>query len=177
MEPGRFDHLTCSVSGLLSRRAFAGVLGLSALALPGFTDARKKRKKRKKKWKPKLNSFGCVNVGGSCKSSGQCCSGICEGQQCRAHHGGACLAEQDSCVGAIINCSSEAVTTGACLRTTGGAPYCAGALPGCFQCAKDADCVGVCGEGAACVVCHRCVFLGTETACVGASEGSCGIGP
>jgi hypothetical protein len=74
----RFEHLTRTISTMLSRRAIAGTLGLGALNLPGLVEAKKKRKKKKK---IKKNQFGCVDVGKFCTDDGQCCSGICQGKK------------------------------------------------------------------------------------------------
>jgi hypothetical protein len=176
MDIARFDHLTRTVSTLLSRRTLAGTLGLGALALPGLAEA-KKHKKRKKK-KIKLNDFGCVNVGGFCKNSGQCCSGICSGKKgkkkCKAHNASTCTAADDFCLAGVATpCTLEGGGVGQCVRTTGEASYCE-ADGGCVDCTKDADCVPFCGAGAACIVCPiECGPNGT--ACVGASPGACTI--
>jgi hypothetical protein len=177
MQTSRFDALTRSWSRLLSRRSAAGVLGLSTLTLTGFADARKRSGKKKKR--PKFNDFGCVNVGGFCKSDRQCCSGICEGKKrkkrCRAHDTGGCQEGQDNCEGIPIRCLNGTSDGGLCLRTTGKAGYCFGIFVAsqCMDCRKDADCVPFCGPQAACVVCPSCGGSEFQTACVGPVEGSC----
>jgi hypothetical protein len=170
LDSARFDHLTRAVATLRSRRTFAGVLGLSALALPGLADAKKKRKKKKKK--VRFNEFGCVNVGGFCKNSGQCCSGICQGKKgkkkCQAHDTSTCqLGQQEEFCGGSedVNCLTPDNTEGLCEVTTGNAPFCFGEGQ-CFPCSKDADCVPFCGPRAACLRCVGCLGEnGTETLC------------
>jgi hypothetical protein len=171
----RFDRFTRSVSTLLSRRTLAATLGLGALGLPGLAEA-KKHKKRKKK-KITRNEFGCVDVGGFCKNSGQCCSGICSGKKdkkkCKAHNTSTCQAGQQE-----AGCTAEATTVpcdvdGRCDTTTGKAPYCAGDGQ-CFPCTKDADCVPFCGAQAACITCAGCALeTGDLTACVGPVDVVC----
>jgi hypothetical protein len=156
VETARFDHLTRTFATLRSRRAIAGALGLSALGLPSLIDA--KKKKRNKKKKIKKNQFGCVNVGNFCKNSGQCCSGICQGKKgkktCRAHDGSTCMAGQTivDCGGALVVCTTSGGAPGACLTTTGNAPFCSVSFD-CFPCQQDVDCEPICGQGAACIAC------------------------
>jgi hypothetical protein len=175
MESDRFDGLTRSVSTVLSRRTLAGALGLGALVLPGPVAAKKKHKKKKK---PKFNDFGCVNVGGFCKNSGQCCSGICQGKKgkakCQAHDQSTCQPGQSigDCGGTDVPCTTSTGGDGLCFTTTGNAGYCE-VSGNCFACKKDADCVSVCGPQAACIVCElECAATG-GTGCVGPSEDSC----
>jgi hypothetical protein len=157
----RFDLLTRSLADRSSRRGIvAGMagsaLGLLATRLPGAIAA-----KRNKKKDPKLNIFGCVNVGGKCRGkNGLCCSGICEGKKpkqgrkdksrCVAHNAGECQPGEDVCLGNQVLCGQDAV----CTRTTGNAPFCsiqgAGA---CTGCSKDAECQVLFGPGAACIIC------------------------
>jgi hypothetical protein len=173
VETARFDHLTRTVSILLSRRTLAGALGLGAFALPNLVDAMKKRKRKKKKIT--RNAFGCVKVGNFCKNGGQCCSGICQGKKgkkkCQAHDASTCQG-QDACVGEVAVCTTTTGVVGSCAVTTGNASYC-GRSATCFDCAKDADCVPVCGAGAACIVCAECVAMGLQTACAGLNGGAC----
>ena len=140
-----------------------------------------KRKRRKHKKKVKRNAFGCVDVGKFCKNDGQCCSGICQGKKdkkkCKAHGESTCQAGQDVCGGLPVPCLTETGESGACARTTGNAGYCE-ADGDCFACSKDADCVPFCGPQAACLSCPTCIGVnGTQTACVGPSDGGCTIGP
>jgi hypothetical protein len=182
MDSVRFDRLTRSVSTVLSRRTLAGALGLGALVRPDLADA-KKHKKRKKK-KIKRNDFGCVNVGGFCKNSGQCCSGICSGKKdkkkCQAHDASTCQVGQTftQCGGAEnVGCTSTGGNTDStCVTTTGTAAYCAGAAT-CAPCKTDADCEAVCGAGAACFPCAAECPDDGGTACAGRSEDSCGAMP
>jgi hypothetical protein len=155
MDTSPLDRLTRSVSILLSRRTLAGALGLGALTFPSGIDAGKKRKKKKKKIK--RNKFGCVDVGGFCKNSGQCCSGICQGtngkKKCKSHDTGGCQSGH-----AIADCNGEDVpcpdgSGGSCATTTGKAAFCLNAkfnpVP---PCRRDSDCTS--GDlGAACILC------------------------
>jgi hypothetical protein len=175
VETARFDHLTRAFATLLSRRTLAGALGLGTLALPSLIDAKKKKRKKKKK-KAKFNDFDCVNVGDFCKNAGQCCSGICQGKKgkkkCKAHNASTCQPGQDVCIANIVGCTTDTGAPGACVRTTGEAGYCQ-ASGDCFPCQQDADCIAVCGAGAACIVCPSCDEGGVQTACVGDSADSC----
>jgi hypothetical protein len=160
MESDRFDCVTRAISLVLSRRGFAGALGLAVAGLSGLAEA--KKKKRKKKKKIKRNDFGCVNVGGFCKNSGQCCSGICKGKngkkKCHAHDASTCQAGQQpiSCNGgADIACATSTGGAGLCGTTTGNAGYCTNDID-CFACTKDLDCQPFCGPQAACVACNAC---------------------
>jgi hypothetical protein len=178
MESNRFDSLTRSVSTLLSRRSVAGILGLSALAVPSLAEAKKKHKHKKKK-KVKFNDFGCVNVGDFCKNSGQCCSGICQGKKgkgkCQAHDQSTCQPGQATtpcAVAAPVECTTSSGDPGTCFTTTGNAGYCEAAGT-CFSCKKDVDCQAQCGPQAACIPCVAGCPEGT--ACLGVSNDSCGI--
>lgn len=171
MDDVSFGRLTLLLNRLISRRATVVVLG--ALSLPGLADARKRRRKRnKRKKKLTFNAFGCVDVGKYCKSSGQCCSGICEGKKarrkCQAHDTGGCPADQFLCVeGAEVACPD---LPGAwCFRTTGNASFCGfGGRAACVACTQDPDCETDFGPGAACVVCSECQAI-TGTLCVAAT--------
>jgi hypothetical protein len=171
MDSSRFDRWTQS----LSRRTVAGALGLGALGLPSLIEAKKKHKhKHKKKKKVKFNDFGCANVGGFCKNSGQCCSGICSGKKdkkkCQAHNVSTCTAGQHTggCGGTSTLCTSSAGDEGVCETTTGNAGYCAVAGQ-CASCTKDADCIADFGPDAACIVCPDCLEF--DTVCVGPEGG------
>jgi hypothetical protein len=173
MDTDRFDLLSRTVARVLPRRSVAGILGVSALVLPGLVDAGKKKRKKK----VKRNEFGCVNVGRFCKRDDQCCSGICDGKQgkkrCRAHHSGDCQAGQDACAGSLVPCTTATGDAGFCVRTTGNAGYCSFSgrctTP---ACQKDADCQDLCGPQAACIVCDGDCHSG-RTVCVGPSNDSC----
>ncbi len=165
MDAFHFDHLTRTVSTVLSRRTAASVLGLGALALPGLADARKKRKHKKKKIT--RNAFGCVNVDGFCKNDRQCCSGICQGRKdkktCKDHDQSTCQAGQNTLVcdgDANVLCTATDGTAGLCHTTTGQGAFCS-AISACFVCATDADCRRYCDRPAACTVCPGCVGSGT----------------
>jgi hypothetical protein len=132
---------------------------LSTTFLLGSADATKKRKKPR----PRLNAFGCVDVGQPCRGNDAlCCSGLCGGKKpkhgqkdkrrCIAHNGGACHAEQDSCSPRLFPCG----VNGNCVRTTGQASFC-GKGGVCEVCTKDEDCVALAyGPGAACIICANC---------------------
>lgn len=182
MDDFHFDDLVRSLTR--SRRAVvAGALGFGLFALPGLVDARKrKHKKRKKKHKKKIarNAFGCVDVAGFCNTSGDCCSGICEGPKgkktCQDHDASTCQAGQTDgfCSGLVgeVGCVTSTAEDGVCLTTTGNAPYCA-ISGGCFSCARDADCVPFCGSAAACIACPaNCADAG-GTMCAAPSSGTC----
>jgi hypothetical protein len=160
-----------------ARRTLLGAALASGLAdllrrIAGV-DATAKKKRRRKK--VKRNDFGCVNVGGLCRNSGQCCSGICQGKKdkkrCQAHDASTCQADQDICNDAKAGCVTTAAAQGVCARTTGNASYCEADIV-CFPCAKDADCQPICGAAAACICCAGCPDEG-GTACVGVTSDSC----
>lgn len=175
MDATRFDRLTRLVTDASSRRdllrGLAGAtLGTAAIRLPGSADAKKKQEKHKKKRKkPMLNAFGCLNVGQACGgNSDRCCSGICQGKRpkkgkkdrstCAAHNVGVCTATQDACAGGSLSCGANAT----CYRTTGNASFCGTAFgASCTACAKDTDCEGEFGPGAACLRCANCPDPGT----------------
>ncbi len=48
MDAARFDHLSRTVSHLLTRRRLGAVLGVSMLGLPRLIEAKKKHKKKKR---------------------------------------------------------------------------------------------------------------------------------
>lgn len=167
------DRLSQVILVSLSRREMAGVLGLFAVAIPGSMQARKKRRKRRKRIK--RNAFGCVNVGGACRTGGQCCSGICQGKQgrkrCQAHNASTCTGT-DGCSAEFVGCITENGVDGTCNVTTGGASFCTTSAV-CFDCTVDADCVTKCGAGAACLDCAECLPLGRQTACASATADGC----
>jgi hypothetical protein len=172
MDATRFDRLARLFSNARSRRqAVLALLFGGAITLPGLAEAKKKHKQKKK---IKRNDFGCVNVGGFCKNSGQCCSGICQGKKgkkkCQAHDTGNCQAGSDTCLGTHVICTtSNGNLAGACYTTTGNAGFCAAAA-GCFLCQKDADCQPFCGPAAACVLCvDECADFG-GTGCFGPEQ-------
>jgi hypothetical protein len=181
MDQHRMLTLTRALARVPSRRdVLRGLigpgLGLGSFRLSNVAGTKNRGKRKKKITR---NAFGCVSVGGFCKSSEQCCSGICQGKKgkktCRAHDTGGCQGEagQDRCLDVKINCVTGIGIDGFCVRTTGNAGYCEGALR-CFACTKDADCIPFCGPQAACIVCSGCTDqVGTDTACVGPSNGSC----
>jgi hypothetical protein len=184
MGANHFDTLTRVLAMPRTRRGILGTLavtlGLGALLID---EAAAKKNKQKKL---KFNEFGCVNVGGKCRGKDSvCCSGICKGKKpkkgkkdksrCVGHDESTCLAGQTQVIcGGLqdITCLTSVGTEGECFTTTGNAGYCA-EDGGCFPCQKDADCIGVCGAGAACVPCAaQCAAQG-GTACLGPTPNSC----
>ena len=174
MDASRFDRWTIA----LSRRDLAGALGLGAVAIADLAAAKNKHKHRHKhRKKVRRNAFGCVNVGGFCKTDDHCCSGICQGKKdkrtCQAHDQSTCQPgqQQPFCNPSQVTtlCTTSTSGDGICEMTTGKAPYCQDGI-GCFPCRKDVDCVPLCGPQAACVRCSGCIGqAGTETACAGPS--------
>ena len=136
MDSYRFDEPTRSLTVAGSRRrALAAALG--GLITLGALSADAERVKRTKK-KPKLNAFGCLNVGQPCRGKdAKCCSGVCEGMKpkkgeknkssCVAHNIGGCTIERSSCV--TGNQSSLCGPQSLCLATTGNASFCADVQP------------------------------------------------
>jgi hypothetical protein len=152
----------------VSRRA--ALAGLAAVlpftVMLGVADAgsrKKNKKKRKKDKKPKNNAFGCLNVGQACNGKDdKCCSGICDGKKpkkgkkdtskCVGHDASICQPGLDICLGVLLLCSNG---NGACVTTTGNAPFCAGGTGVCTSCSRDSECVAAgFGIGAACTVCN-----------------------
>lgn len=190
MDANRFDDVVRSLNEGSTRRgisrAFAG-LGLAGVIGPllGFIDAEAKKKKKKK---PKLNAFGCVNVGGACRGNDDlCCSGICEGKKpkkdkskCVAHNTGGCTPPRSFCVtGSPVSFCAPGEPDALCYATTGNAGYCASLVGlsaeiNCRVCNSDQECEAQgFPPGSACVIhtgdgCESCNGInGSEgTACV-----------
>jgi hypothetical protein len=189
MDAPRFDWWTRTLTDTASRRSVLGLsgvaLGLAATRFSGIATAKKKHKKKNPQ-KLTRNSFGCVDVGKACRGKdANCCSGICQGKKpkrgkrdksrCVAHHVDICQPGQKSlrCGGSdetFVFCTLPNGETGLCERTTGNASYCAGSHVVCESCAKDADCLALCGPGAACITCSGCAG---GTTCVGLDLESC----
>ncbi len=169
-----------SAHSLSRRAALAGVAAVFPAAMVlGVEDAegKKNKKKRKKDKKPKNNAFGCLNVGQACNGKDdKCCSGICDGKKpkkgkkdkskCVAHNVNSCNEAADICNGVLALCGLE----GACVKTTGNAPFCAAGNSECGFCQRDIDCVNQgFGVGAACVVCNsECALVSGGTVCFSA---------
>jgi hypothetical protein len=174
MNSDRFSRLTRFVAQRASRRGLIAALGFAGITIPGVAGAKRRHKKRKKK-NVIFNAFGCVDVGKFCQNGTQCCSGICEGKKgkkkCRAHDASTCT-DGDGCAGEFVACTPTVGDSGNCAVTTGNASYC-GTIAVCFDCTKDADCVPVCGIGAACIVCAECARDELETACASLSDDGC----
>ena len=177
--PEVHDHVrTGRHIGLLARRTV--LRGLASIGLiapaawfPGRAVA--KRHKRRRRKKVTRNAFGCVSVTGTCRKSGQCCSGICVGRRgkkrCGAHNVSTCEGT-DGCSGEARPCTSDAGVFGTCNVTTGQASYCV-ITAVCADCSTDADCEPRCGAGAACIVCSECLPSGRQTACASATAEGC----
>jgi hypothetical protein len=169
MDAVRFDTLTRSLTDSPSRRrllrGLAGVpLGLLLAQIPRAASA-KKHKKR-----PKLNAYGCLNVGQACGGSDdRCCSGICEGKKskqgkkdkskCVAHHAGPCTPERNLCVtGSSLSVCTAGDGSAVCLGTTGNAAFCATTVgisreTNCRVCSTDRDCEALgFPPGSACLI-------------------------
>ena len=168
-------------SRAVSRRAalagLAALLAVGPLPRAREAEARKKHKHKKKKHKPRNNAFGCLNVGQHCNGQDStCCSGVCDGKKpkkskkdnstCVAHNVDACQDTFDVCAGVAVTCG----LAGACFKTTGNAPFCAGGNGKCIPCQRDADCVAQgFGVAAACVVCDsECAAISGGTVCFAA---------
>jgi hypothetical protein len=172
----KFDHFVRSFANESSRRdalrRLAGVgLALGVARLPDLAEAKKKRKRKGKNKKDKSvkpNEYGCFNVGDPCKSEADCCSGICEGKKCRAHHTGTC--DQDEPGACEAGNPIDTLCNGkqcACIRTTGGSKFCGSVMlpTDCADCKKDADC-----EAQGFPSGTACVPYGGEFACAGACD-------
>jgi hypothetical protein len=179
MDATRFDNLARALQHHAPRRAALGVLGGGLATLLnrfGIEEIAAKKGKNMKK-KPKLNEFGCVNVGGKCRGkNAHCCSGICEGKKpkkgkkdrsrCVAHNVLECLPDQDACEESGSSCGAS----GLCYRTTGRASFCGAPPDICAVCRKDTDCEEDFGPGAACIICEgECGPITDGTACVPAA--------
>jgi hypothetical protein len=178
MDQVTFDALARRAATRLTRRGAVAVVLSAALAdlTPTPSDARAGNRK-KKRGKPRVNQFGCVNVGNRCRGNNSlCCSGICQGRKpkkgekdrsrCVGHDALSCQAGQDSCSGTDVACSLE----GDCFVTTGKASFCGdAALSACLDCTKDRQCEANFGPGAACVVCDSSCAATGGRACVAAA--------
>jgi len=165
-----FDAWTRRRFGLAAGGVAASWLGLT-VRISDVAEARKSRKKKRRK-KPKLNEFGCVNVGTSCRKDKACCSGICNGKQgkkkCRAHGSGGCGAGHTAmgCGGQVVGCITSSGEDGVCVTTTGQAGYCMSDRTNAV-CSRDADCHELYGPEAACILCPTSP---SGTNCVGPTQ-------
>lgn len=167
MDASRFDTFVRTLTDQSSRRHLlrgcaGAALGLTGAGLAEVVSAKKKRK-------PKLNAFGCLDIGQPCGGNGdRCCSGICEGKRpkqgkkdtsrCAAHNVGGCTPAKSYCaVGLPASKCGPAGADARCLATTGNAGFCAQfetfSADNCVACTQDADCerLGF-GTGSACVI-------------------------
>ena len=184
VDADRFDDVSRLLIAAPTRRRT--VLGIAAAAIGAAMPPSASARKDKKRKKPRLNEFGCVNVGGACFGKDDlCCSGLCAGKKpkkgkrdkrrCVGHDQGNCQPGQNSCP-ALVACEKSSGGAGNCFRTTGNAGFCTAdlaAVDSPDSCTKDDDCVERCGSGAACIVdCQGdpvCVGLG-------GSDSACGLG-
>jgi len=185
MDTDRFDATTRSLTTMPPRRGIlrglaGAALGLVSCRPPANVAARKRRRKKKT---PRLNEFGCLNVGQKCRGKDKlCCSGICAGKKpkhggkdrrrCAAHDTGGCPAgeRQEACSGGFDRvCTSASGQEGVCNTTTGNAGFCA-VSGDCFPCQRDADCQPLCGPGAACVRCAETCLAAGGAACFGPGD-------
>jgi hypothetical protein len=188
MDGSRLDILARSLTDSSSRRGIlrglAAALGLQAARVSPDADAKKRKTLR-------LNAFGCVDVGGTCRGKAKhCCSGICQGKKpkrgerdksrCIAHGESTCPAghRDTGCGGSTtIPCTTSTGFSGGCDTTTGNAGFCGHGFI-CMSCRKDGECRKVCGSAAACIPCPNCDGSGTtDTACVGPNPTDCGSPP
>lgn len=189
MDDERFDSLTRFLTTAGSRRRVLAALG--SLVTLGALPARAKKDKNKLK-KPKLNAFGCVDVGKACQGkNGTCCSGLCQGKKpkkgkkdksrCVAHNTGACTPERSVC--ATGNDTSICAPQSVCLATTGNAGFCANGTgfsqeANCRPCAKDTDCEAAgFGQGSACVIVDQGFCTSISCAEVNGSSGTACLPP
>jgi hypothetical protein len=77
--------------------------------------------------------------------------------------------------GANVPCTSADGLDGTCFTRTGKSAFCL-TNAHCVPCQKDADCVPLCGETAACVVCEA-FCPSTGTFCAGSSAVNCIFAP
>lgn len=171
MDAHRFDELIRTLA--TSRRSLLG----GTLAVPGWLGAsagNAKKRNRNRKRTPRLNQFGCIDVGGRCDGAAdRCCSGICAGKKgkkrCRAHDPGGCQAGQSpvTCGGMEnIGCLTSRGAPGLCLTTTGKTGYCAVELV-CEECSTDRECEARFGLTAACILCPaQCAATGGRACAV-----------
>jgi hypothetical protein len=165
----RFDRIARSLTGAPSRRRLLRGLAIVPLGLllarfPRVTSAKRHKKK------PKLNAYGCLNVGQPCGGKDdRCCSGICEGKKskkgkkdkskCAAHHTGGCTPERSVCVtGSVLSACTQGGPTAVCLATTGNAAFCATTVGltrenNCRVCSTDKECEALgYPPGSACLI-------------------------
>jgi len=126
MDPTRFDRLAVSIGARTTRRAALGML--AALGLTGLRHEA-------------VSAAGCRPPGKPCAHRGQCCSGVCRHNTCRAAPGqGTCTTAQNGCAASGGTCNGDASCE--CWVTSKGASFCGQEFPfTCQLCKKNADCV------------------------------------
>jgi hypothetical protein len=182
VDSDHFDHLTRKVRRLLSRRTFAGALGLGALTLPNVIDAKKRKKRKKKKCKGGTKRCGkrCIPATGCCSDSEcgadercdngtcictlECCGdaacgagNLCVEGQCVTGQG-TCPAGADICQGTGGGACGAAGIACSCVPRTAGGTRCAsntGLGSICGDCVDDSSCAGL-APGAFCA--HSSAF-------------------
>lgn len=181
MKPSRFDTVARLVATIATRRVvwrdLVLVLSAGQFARQAVLVAAKNKKKPKKK-----KVARCLKVGQHCRGQdSRCCSGRCAGNKpkkrkkdtsrCVGHDASTCLPGQREipCGGAVtVDCTTSAGLAGRCATTTGNAAFCrAFGVSTCMACRKDRDCQGLCGPGAACILCTNC---SAGTACTGIAD-------
>jgi hypothetical protein len=137
MDAFHFDRVTRTVSTVLSRRTFARVLSLGAIALPGLSDAKRTRKKKRCKRNKKKCGKRCFPRANCCNSADCAAGELCIGGQCVI--GAAdCPAAANSCQ-TVVNCTDNPACL--CFQRLEGGVRCVQLSTGaCDQCATDADC-------------------------------------
>ncbi len=166
MGASRVDGLARALTTAPTRRAV--LHGLAVVAGVASSGPPCAGRAKKHKSKVRLNEFGCVNIGGTCRGKDAlCCSGICQGKKpkkgkkdtsrCVAHNVGGCTVDRRFCLAGLplAFCSETAL----CTITTGNAPFCGDGLMNadpedvCRPCRSDLECEALgFGEGSACVI-------------------------
>jgi len=156
MDDDRFDALTRSLSGTGSsrRRLLTGAAGSTFAALAAALDVSDAG----------ATHFVCQHVNKPCTRDGQCCSSRCRGlvgsKTCRAHDARSCTAAKNFCKTGLEGCSGTCF----CLRTIGGANFCALNGTG-TACTTDRQCVKALGDPrAACFDATGCTTGGQRCA-------------
>ena len=178
MDEHHLDTLIRYIFGGASRRTMVRRLIAAGTGLASIhhvqTGAKTRKRRLRRNAAPRLNAYGCLDVGRPCRGNDTlCCSGICQGMaprsqrrdrsRCAAHHTGGCQLAQDICIGPG---PAPCGTDGSCVRTTGNAPFCFTGPGDCTGCARDPDCEPQFGPGAACIVCEGDCGDGSNLVCV-----------
>jgi hypothetical protein len=152
MDAARFDRLSRTFGTPSGRRTV--LAGLIALPLAIGPIALGATAKKRKKRRVRFNEYGCVSVGGFCKTNGQCCSSVCQGKKgkkrCQAHHTGTCpQGGPGACLAPLpVEAGCNGLSKCDCKRTTAGSDACVTDVPSglevfCRECTTDADCEAI----------------------------------